>query len=155
MTPKPPARAAKPEPCAGHAPLPASPAPASPAPASPAPASPCVPPALSAKSLAPTEPAVRVEPTTLSVLHWGRLLDGELFATSRYVQRAVLMKRTFRFDALRCPRYERKMRVLSTNTDPKAVRRILDHLNLPSHPTAAAPARDPTWESMAFGFDAA
>ncbi|XYI02227.1 hypothetical protein ACMHYB_21600 [Sorangium sp. So ce1128] len=100
------------------------------------------------------EPAVRVEPTTLSVLHWGRLLDGELFATSRYVQWAVLMKRTFRFDALRCPRCERKMRVLPTITDPKAVRRILDHLNPSSHPTAAAPARDPTWEPMAFGFDA-
>jgi hypothetical protein len=38
---------------------------------------------------------------------------------------------------------------------PKAVRRILDHLNLPSHPRTAAPARDPTWQPMAFGFDAA
>ncbi|XYI03800.1 hypothetical protein ACMHYB_30155 [Sorangium sp. So ce1128] len=83
-----------------------------------------------------------------------RVVVREL-ATSRYVQWAVLMKRTFGFDALRCPRCERKMRVLSTITDPKAVRRILDHLNLPSHPTAAAPARDPTWEPMAFGFDAA
>ncbi|WP_437555403.1 transposase [Sorangium sp. So ce367] len=33
VTPKPPARAAKSEPCAGHAPLPATPAPATPAPA--------------------------------------------------------------------------------------------------------------------------
>ncbi|WP_437854621.1 transposase [Sorangium sp. So ce363] len=39
-TPKPPARAAKPEPCPGHVPRPAAPAPApAPAPASPAPAS--------------------------------------------------------------------------------------------------------------------
>ncbi|WP_438042447.1 methyltransferase domain-containing protein [Sorangium sp. So ce128] len=105
VTPKPPSRSAKSEPCAGHAPLPA-------APASPAPASPCAPPALSARSLAHAEPTVRVEPTLISVLHWGRLLDGELFATSRYVEWAVLMKRTFGFDALRCPRCERRMRVL-------------------------------------------
>jgi hypothetical protein len=40
-------------------------------------------------------------------------------------------------------------------TDSAVVRRILDHLNLPSQPRTAAPARDPTWEPMAFGFDAA
>ncbi|XYI02492.1 hypothetical protein ACMHYB_23170 [Sorangium sp. So ce1128] len=45
---------------------------------------------------------MRVEPTRISVLHWGWLLDGELFATSRYVEWAVLMKHTFGFDALRC-----------------------------------------------------
>jgi hypothetical protein len=56
---------------------------------------------------------------------------------------------------LRCPRCERRMRVLSTITDSAVVRRILDHLNLPSQPRTAAPARDPTWEPMAFGFDAA
>ncbi|XXT92998.1 transposase [Sorangium sp. So ce764] len=72
VTPRPPARAAKSEPCAGHALLPAAPAPASPAPASP-----CAPPALSARSLAHAEPTVRVEPTLISVLHWGRLLEGE------------------------------------------------------------------------------
>ncbi|XXT92999.1 transposase [Sorangium sp. So ce764] len=152
VTPRPPARAAKSEPCAGHAPLPAAPAPA---PASPAPASPCAPPALSARSLAHAEPTVRVEPTLISVLHWGRLLEGELFATSRYVEWAVLMKRSFGFDALRCPRCERRMRVLSTITDSAVVRRILDPLNLPSQPRTAAPARAPTWEPMAFGFDAA
>ncbi|XXX71018.1 transposase [Sorangium sp. So ce128] len=86
VTPKPPARAAKSEPCAGHAPVPAS----------PAPASPCAPPALSARSLVHADPTVRVEPTLISVLHWGRLLEGELFATSRYVEWAVLMKRSFR-----------------------------------------------------------
>jgi hypothetical protein len=41
---------------------------------------------------------VPVDPTTLSVLPWGRLLDGELFATSRYVDCTVLMQRTFGLD---------------------------------------------------------
>ncbi|WP_437989787.1 transposase [Sorangium sp. So ce145] len=100
-------------------------------------------------------PDGRIASTLISVLHWGRLLEGELFATSRYVEWAVLMKRSFGFDALRCPRCERRMRVLSTITDSAVVRRILDHLNLPSQPRTAAPARDPTWEPMALGFDAA
>ncbi|WP_236644176.1 hypothetical protein [Sorangium cellulosum] len=81
--------------------------------------------------------------------------NGRDWATSRYVEWVVLMKRSFGFDALRCPRCERRMRVLSTITDSAVVRRILDHLNLPSQPRTAAPARDPTWEPMAFGFDAA
>ncbi|WP_437485218.1 hypothetical protein WME75_00285 [Sorangium sp. So ce1014] len=80
---------------------------------------------------------MRVEPTLISVLYWERLLEGELFATSRYVEWAVRMKRSFGFDALRCPSCERRMRVLSTITDSAVVRRI------------------PTWQPMAFGFDAA
>jgi hypothetical protein len=89
------------------------------------------PPALSARSLAHAEPTVRVEPTLISVLPWGRLLEGELFAPSRYVEWAVLLKRSFGFDALRCPRCERRMRVLSTITDSAVVRRLLDPLNSP------------------------
>jgi hypothetical protein len=170
VTPKSPARAAKTTtPCAEHAPAspePASPAfapePASPAShalVSPAPALPCAPPALSVPSLAHAEhaePAVRVEqPTTISVSHWGRLLDGELFATSRYVEWAVLMKRTWGLDVLSCPRCSRKMRVLSTITDPHVVRKILEHLGVRSEPLVKAPARDPPMEQASFGFEAA
>ena len=85
----------------------------------------------------------------------GRLLDGELFATSRYVDWAVLRKRTFGLDGLACPRCARKRRVLSTSTEPSSVRKILDPLRLRSEPLVAAPARDPTWEPATFGFDAA
>jgi hypothetical protein len=105
--------------------------------------------------LAQAEAAVRVDPTTISVLQWGRLLDAELFATSRYVDWAVLMKRTFGLSVLACPRCARKMRVLSTLTEPSSVRKILDHLGMRSEPLVAAPARDPTWEQATFGFDAA
>jgi len=75
-----------------------------PAPAPPyALASPALP-ALSAPSLAHAELALQVEPTTISILPSGRLLDGELFATSRDVEWAVLMKRTWGLDVLACPR---------------------------------------------------
>ncbi|AUX41808.1 uncharacterized protein SOCE26_032330 [Sorangium cellulosum] len=99
------------------------------------------------------ELAVHVEATTISLAHWGRLLDGELFATSRYIERAVPMKRSFGFNALTCPRRERKMHVLATITQPSTIRRILEHLGLRAEPLTAAPARDPTWEQVDLGFD--
>jgi len=46
------------------------------------------------------------------------------------------------------------MRVLSTITNPAAIRRILQHLCVPAEPLTKAPARDPTWEQMHMGFDA-
>jgi hypothetical protein len=42
--------------------------------------------------------------------------DGELFAKAGYVDWAGLMKRSFGFDVLRCPRCATKMRVFATIT---------------------------------------
>jgi hypothetical protein len=39
-------------------------------------------------------------PTMISVAHWGRLENGDLFAHARYVEWAVLMKRTLGFEIL-------------------------------------------------------
>lgn len=118
---------------------------------SPAPRLPCAPPP--AASLAYTEPAVDVEATTSSVVHWEWLLDGELFASSRHVQCTVLIKRMFGFDALTCPRCEGKMRVVATITAPWTVRRILESLGLRAYPLATALARDPTGQQTALGFN--
>jgi hypothetical protein len=101
----------------------------------------------------PAEPVATAEVTTISVKHWGRLGEGELFARARYVAWAVLKQRTFGKDALLCPRCESKMRVVATITDPATVRRILEHLGLQSAPISRAPARDPTWEQGDFRFD--
>jgi hypothetical protein len=98
-------------------------------------------------------PLLHAEPTTITVAHWGRLDEGELFAKARYVDWAVLMKRSFGFDVLRCPRCATKMRVLATITHPATIRRILEHLGARAEPLARAPARDPTWEQL--DFDAA
>jgi hypothetical protein len=50
------------------------------------------------------------------------------------------MKRTWGFDALRCPRCSRKMRVLATITDPAVVHKILEHLGVAR---AVVPRRAP------------
>jgi hypothetical protein len=94
-----------------------------------------------------------VDPTMISVAHWGRLESGERFARARYVAWSVLMKRTWGFDVLHCPRCAKKMRVLSTITDPATIRRILEPLGVRADPLARAPARDPTWEQVDLGFD--
>ncbi len=60
------------------------------------------------------------------------------------------MQRTFGFDALRCPRCDQKMRVLSTITDPVVVKKILSHLGMRTDPLPRARARDPTGQ-MDFG----
>jgi hypothetical protein len=44
---------------------------------------------------------LHAEPTAITVAHWGRLDDGELFAKTRYVDWAVRMKRSFGFDVRR------------------------------------------------------
>ena len=104
---------------------------------------------------AKAEPVVFVDPTTIMVKHWGRLDNGELFARARYVEWAVLMKRTWGLAVLTCPRCGRKMRVLATIVDPSVVRKILEHIDVRSSPLPRAPARDPTWEQTELGFDAA
>ena len=149
VTPRPPARAPSPQACATSAPA-FTPAPASPAPASPARTNELAP----ARTEAHAEPVVLVDATMITVAHWARLDDGALLARARYVDWATLMKRSFGFNVLRCPRCARKMRVLSTITDPMAIRRILQHLCVRSEPLTKAPARDPTWEQIDLGLDA-
>jgi len=181
VTPKPPAHASKPRTCEQPASMPAALSPATPLPASPAAPSPAATPLASpaAPSPAPTsaspvlalspllappaplastdaafaEPMVHVEPTTISVAHWGRLGHGELLARSRHIEWAVMMKRTWGFHVLRCPKCARKMRVAGTITQPEVVKKILDHLHVRSTPLPRAPARDPTWEQVDLGFD--
>jgi hypothetical protein len=183
VTPKPPAHAAKPKPCpaapaAAPAPAPASASPtaASPAPPAPAPAdvsptatspAPLALPASVAAAPAPVptlavrglivavaaEPVVTVDPTMITVAHWGRLEEGALFAWSSRLEWAVMMKRTFGFDVLRCPKCSRKMHVIATLTEPPVVRQILEHLGVRASPLPRAPARDPDWEQTDLGFD--
>jgi hypothetical protein len=109
---------------------------------------------LHAEPVLHTGPVLHAEPTAITVAHWGRLDDGELFAKTRYVDWAVLMKRSFGLEVLRCPRCARKMRVLATLTHQETIRRILVHLGVRAEPLARAPARDPTWQQVDLGFDA-
>jgi hypothetical protein len=175
VTPKPPAHAAKPKPCpaAASASTPTPPAPAA-APAPPVAASPAPEPLAVAASAAaapapapmlaasvrgltvaavPFEPVVTIDATMITISHWGRLEEGALFAWSRRLEWAVMMKRTFGFDVLRCPKCSRKMRVIATLTEPPVVRQILEHLGVRASPLPRAPARDPDWEQTDLGFN--
>ena len=98
--------------------------------------------------------ATEIAPTSITLEHWNRILDGELYATSSRVEWAILLRRTYGLDALRCPKCDARMRVLSTLTEPSVVNKILSHLGLRTEPIPLARARDPTGQ-MDLGFDAA
>jgi len=100
-------------------------------------------------------PVVFVDPTMISIAHWGRLEDGALFAWSSRLEWAVMMKRTWGFDVLACPRCAGRMRVIATYTEPAVVRTILEHLGVRASPLPRAPARDPDAEQTDLGFEAA
>jgi hypothetical protein len=56
---------------------------------------------------------------------------------------AELLKRVFELDVLTCPYCGSKRRLIALITDGKVVRRILEHLGLPTAAPALAPARSP------------
>ena len=49
----------------------------------------------------------------------------------RYWSWAVLMRRAFDLDVLRCPRCAGRMQLIATIEDPAVIQRILAHLGLP------------------------
>jgi hypothetical protein len=56
---------------------------------------------------------------------------------------AVLLKRVFMTDALTCPKCQGRMKILAAITRPDAIRKILDHLGMPSEAPRRAAARPP------------
>jgi hypothetical protein len=162
VTPKPPdgvARRKKPKRCASAPSTASSTSPALPTRATPqangaadaVPSTPAQPAPSGSPASAALRPSIAPSPleaaTTITVKHWRRILDGELFATSSRVDWATLMRRTFGFDALRCPTCDARMRVVSTLTDPDVVKKILAHLGMPTEPLPRARARDPTGQT--------
>jgi len=61
----------------------------------------------------------------------------------RYLDWAALLKRVFEYDVTVCENCGGKVKVLAVITDPAVIRRILDHLHLPTAPPALARARAP------------
>jgi hypothetical protein len=106
--------------------------------------------AASEPSLTPSVLAIQEDPTVITVRHWGRLLEGELYALSSRLEGSVLLKRTHGINALACPKCEGKLRPIATITDDGAVCKILRHLGLRTEPLPRARARDPTGQ---VGFD--
>jgi hypothetical protein len=98
-------------------------------------------------------PVVFVDPTMISVAHWGRLDEGERFAKSRHIDWAVWMKRTWGIDVMRCPAYTHRLRVVATITERAVVSKILDHVQVRKTPLPRAPARDPNWVQKSFEYE--
>ena len=82
--------------------------------------------------------ATRDDPAVITVKHWGRLLEGALYAASSRLDLAVLMKRTHGLDVLMCPRCQATMRPIATIAEPAAIRDILIHLGVRAEPFDAA-----------------
>ncbi len=90
---------------------------------------------------------IALAPNILSVRHWGRLLEGALYAATPRLDWASLLRRSFDVDVLECPKCHGRLRLLSVITEQEPVRRILGHLGLPTEPLPLARARDPTDEA--------
>ena len=65
---------------------------------------------------------------SLSVAHWARILDGELYAATSRVDWATLVKRTFACDVAVCPNCGGKMRVRAVMTEPASIAKVLSAL---------------------------
>ena len=101
-----------------------------------------------AQDIVQNAPIVEVGETFLSVKHWGRLLDGELLAESPRVDWAKLMRRTFPFDVLVCPRCQGRMRLLAAVTDEAEAKKILAHLGVKRARDVRVASRGPPQMSL-------
>jgi len=69
----------------------------------------------------------------------------------RYYKWAELMRRTFDIDVLRCPNCGGRMKLIAVIEDPKVIRKILEHLRLPTELPTTVPARaSPQQEELDF-----
>jgi hypothetical protein len=73
-----------------------------------------------------------------------RLLEGALLAKGPYVDWASLLRRTFGFDVLACPRCGAQMRVISMLHDPQEIAKILRHTGQPTRAPPLERARAPS-----------
>jgi hypothetical protein len=87
---------------------------------------------------------VALAPNVVSVRHWDRLMGGLLYAATRRVDWATLLRRSFSVDVLECPKCHDRLRVLAIITEREPVQRILAHLGMPTEAPHVARARDPT-----------
>ncbi len=66
---------------------------------------------------------------------------------------AQLLKRVFNIDIEVCPKCAGPMKIIAAIEDPKVIKKILDHLELPSIAPRFAPARGPPQSDQADFFE--
>jgi hypothetical protein len=72
-----------------------------------------------------------------------REIDPSKLARGSRLPWALLLKRVFLTDALKCPKCQGRMKILAAITKPEAIRQILDHLGIPSEVPRRTSARPP------------
>jgi hypothetical protein len=95
-------------------------------------------PSVATATLALTGAAEQVVPNVLSLAHWDRILEGELYASSSRIDWRSLLKRTFDEDPRVCVRYGGKLTVRAVFTDPASVAKVLAAFRRPRAPPTAA-----------------
>lgn len=95
-------------------------------------------PLLATASLTTSGLAEHLAPHVLSLAHWDRILEGELYASSSRLDWRTLLKRTFEVDLRVCVRCGGKLTVRAVLTDPAVIAKMLDALRRPRAPPAAA-----------------
>ena len=96
-------------------------------------------PTVFAHTLAAKSDALEIlTPHLLSVAHWARLADGELYAARPRVDWASLLRRTFAFDVRTCPNCAGHLQVRAVVTAPQSVAKILESFARPRAPPRAA-----------------
>ena len=92
-----------------------------------------------AQNLAAQSDAVEVvAPNILSLSHWVRLRDGELYAAQPRVNWSALLRRTFDFDVKTCTTCGGRLEVRAVVTEPQSAAKILESLARPRAPPRAA-----------------
>ncbi|HEY5284670.1 MAG TPA: transposase [Polyangia bacterium] len=72
-----------------------------------------------------------------------RAIDISKIARGSRLPWALLLKRVFMTDALTCPKCQGRMKILAAITKPEAIRKILEHLGIPSEAPPRTAARPP------------
>jgi hypothetical protein len=67
----------------------------------------------------------------LSLTHWARLRDGELYAVQPRVDGSTLLRRTFGFDVKTCTSCGGRLEVRAVVTEPASAAKILESLARP------------------------
>jgi hypothetical protein len=67
------------------------------------------------------------------------------YVRPKYLTWAALLERTFAIDVLACPECSGRLRLVATITDPAVMRKILDHLDLPTEAPTPTPAQVTGW----------
>jgi hypothetical protein len=88
-------------------------------------------------------PQKKEQPTGLAVAAANGLADKPQASIAKRISWARLLKRIFGIDVTTCPKCNGQIRIIAAIEEPKVIKKILDHMGLPSTAPRMHPARGP------------